>query len=195
MDRSHAPQRLQEVAPELVRQVGLILAALAAVVARRFLQNPKLVLLIVPLWHRLTKVSVRLGRVRARGLAPVRARQAGVRRGPAVLPRGKAWLLHELGYEAAGHASQLAHVLSAPAAQAVLAAMPGAGRVLRPLCRMLGLPAALAVGAVPEAVMPKPAPRAVAAALLPAGVWVPLPVGPEPALWRRDPGRYLVVRG
>ena len=56
----------------------------------------------------------------------------------ATLPRGRGWLVGELGAEAAGYGSQLAHVLAGPQMQALLAAVPGAGRVLRPVCRMLG---------------------------------------------------------
>ena len=63
-----------------------------------------------------------------------------------------------LGYEAAGYGSQLQHALDAPEMQALLAAMPHAARVLRPVCRMLGVamtPAAKAAEAV-RAVIVRP---------------------------------------
>ena len=50
---------LQDCAPELARRLGGILLALAGLVARQFLKNPRLVLLIVPLWRRLSRISRR----------------------------------------------------------------------------------------------------------------------------------------
>ena len=47
--------------------------------------------------------------------------------------------MRALGYEAAGYGSQLAALLAEPELQALLLAAPAAGRILRPLCRMLGV--------------------------------------------------------
>ena len=55
------------------------------------------------------------------------------------LPSGRGWLVRALGYEAAGYGSQLAALLAEPELQALLTTVPAAGRILRPLCRMLGV--------------------------------------------------------
>ena len=54
------------------------------------------------------------------------------------LPRGFAWLLR-LVPEAAVYGSQLNHLLSDPEMVALLQAAPQMGRLLRPLCQMLGI--------------------------------------------------------
>lgn len=115
--------------------------ALAGLVAWRFLKNPRLVLLIVPLWRRLTRISRRFEQAvlrpgKMRVARPGRAAANKARAAP--LPRKRGWLVGELGSEAAAYGSQLAHVLAGPEMQALIAAVPGAGRVLRPVCRMLG---------------------------------------------------------
>ncbi len=128
-------------APALARRLGVILLALAGVVAARFLRRPGLAGLIVPLWRRLTHVARRFERAavwvpgpkRVRA-ARVRARAVGVR-----LPSAQGWLVRALGYEAAGYGSQLAHLLDEAEMQALIAAVPAVGRVLRPVCWMLGL--------------------------------------------------------
>ena len=43
------PTPVQAFAPDIARRVGMIVAALAALVARRFLREPHLMALIVPL--------------------------------------------------------------------------------------------------------------------------------------------------
>ena len=148
------------------RQVGVILAAVAALIARRFLREPKLLVLIVPLWGWLGRTARRFERAVTQ-VRPVRtASPRGVRvdvptsaRVPRVrFPGGRGWLVRVLGYEAAGYGSQLQHALDAPEMQALLAAMPHAARVLRPVCRMLGVamtPAAKAAEAV-RAVIVRP---------------------------------------
>ena len=42
--------RVQATAPEMVRRLGLIVGGLAAVIARRFLRDPKFGALVAPLW-------------------------------------------------------------------------------------------------------------------------------------------------
>jgi hypothetical protein len=54
------------------------------------------------------------------------------------LPDGFAWLVR-LAPEAACFGGQLRHLLSDPEITALLSAAPAMGRVLRPLCRMLGV--------------------------------------------------------
>ena len=91
---------------------------------------------------------VRMGsqRVGERRVAPVLAAgevPVGVPRAskPAgiVLPRRFGWLVHLVGYQAAGHASQLAHLLDDPEMVALVRDVPQARRILAPLCRMLGV--------------------------------------------------------
>ena len=135
--------RFADVAPELVQRLGWIVAGVAALVARRFLREPKFFALIIPLWSWLGRSARRFARVRVdvvRAVPVVRtkrisvARRAGVR-----LPSGRGWLVRALGWEAAGFGSQLQALLAEPDLQALLTAAPAAGRILRPLCRMLGV--------------------------------------------------------
>ena len=67
------------------------------------------------------------------------------------LPTRKSWIVATIGYTAAGHASQLNHLLARPDFAAFLAATPQAGRLLRPLCHILGIPTPPAIA------RPKPA--------------------------------------
>ena len=71
------------------------------------------------------------------GLAevPGRRRACGVR----LWPCRFAWLVREVGFEAAGFGCQLRALLETPELSALLAACPQAIRVLRPLCRMLAI--------------------------------------------------------
>jgi hypothetical protein len=59
------------------------------------------------------------------------------------VPRGFGWLLPLVPCHAAGFAAQLRLQLADPEMVALLAASPQARRVLAPLCRMLGIEAAL----------------------------------------------------
>jgi len=132
------------LAPDFARRVGLIIAALAALVARRFLREPRLVALIVPLWTRLNRTARRFERLMARLAAgrlprPRRSGRGGPHRRGAALPTGRGWLVRALGHEAAGCASQLEHLLAEPGVADLLAAVPAAGRILGPLRHMLGV--------------------------------------------------------
>ena len=140
--------RFSDVAPELVQRLGWIVAGLAAVVARRFLKEPKFFALIIPLWSWLGRSGRRFGwvAVRANATVPVARRvrtvtpgAAGARVAGVRLPSARGWLVRALGYEAAGYGSQLEALLREPELQALLAVAPAAGRILRPLCRMLGV--------------------------------------------------------
>jgi len=152
---------LGDDAAAFARRLGLISAGLAALVARRFLRMPHLVGLTVLLWTRITRVLWRFERlmVRAARVGPVRVRALRVRtlrtgRGDGGrtaqvgLPSERGWLVRELGWEAAAYLGQLEALLADRAMRAVLASLPGAGQVLRPLCRMLGVPAAAIAPAV-----------------------------------------------
>jgi hypothetical protein len=100
--------------------------------------------LIILIWGRLSRMAVRFSRLAARCHAgrlpprPVRRRPARSGPPPARLPKNFAWLVRLVPQAAAG-ASQLQHLLATPELAALVAAAPQAGRILRPLCRMLGV--------------------------------------------------------
>ena len=139
--------RVRETAPETVLRLGLIVAGLAALIARRFLRDPKFGALVGPLWSWLNRSVQRFGRARSVAVpmlplaARARAPMVGVDRAARVrFPAGRGWLVKALGWEAAGYGSQLQTLLAEPEMVALLAALPAVGRVLRPLGRMLGVP-------------------------------------------------------
>jgi hypothetical protein len=140
-----APELLA-AAPGIARRLGGILAALAALIAHAFLRNPRRVGIIIPLWTRINRTAARFARLMARlpNATAARSRQPprpGRPGGapPASLPSTHGWLVAELGYPAAGYGGQLNHLLSEPETVALLARIPQAGRILRPICRMLGI--------------------------------------------------------
>ena len=130
-----------------VPSFGVILRNLAALIARRFLHDPLLAALIIPLWQHLTRAAIRLDRLRARlaaGPLPPPRPRASNHSGPkrkSPLPTASAWLIRALGAEAAAYAAQLEALLADPAA-ADLLACTAARRTLAPVRRMLGLPPA-----------------------------------------------------
>ena len=193
MTSSSTVLRLVDVAPECARRLVEILAGLAAVVARRFLRDPKYFRLILPLWGWLGRVGRRFARLPLRPLAarPVRsvAEYVPVDRVRVTRPRlpaGKAWLVRALGYEAAGYGSQLEALLGEAEMQRLLAEVPAVGRLLRPLCRMLGVGAALVTPQVTQAdgeaasvrAVRKPRPKR--APIWPRGRGRPWVCGPRP---------------
>ena len=156
---------------ELVRRIGEILLGLAAVVARRFLREPRLVGLTVLLWQKLSRAVRRIERAVSRPARVQAKRRSAQPRGKAPvlagsvrLPGGRNWLVRELGYEAVAYGLQLQHLLNEPAMQAILANVPAIARVLRPICRMLGVAGLVAA--------------ATALPALESG-----PVSPPPAIW------------
>jgi hypothetical protein len=191
------PAPVQAFAPDLARRVGLILATLAALVARRFLRQPRLAALIIPLWTRINRAARRFERLMARlaaGRLPKPRRSGappsgspghdGPHRSANTIPTGRGWLVAALGPEAAACATQLQALLAEPAAVELLALAPAAQRILRPLTRML------AIGAF--ASRPRPAPVAEPPlAFLPPGeiagrspgfTWYVVPTPPAPAV-------------
>ena len=95
----------------------------------------------VLLWSRLQRAIARFARLAA-GAPPPRqrknpARPARVRNAPD-LPRRRGWLLAPVP-EATAAASQLRAFLAEPETRALIAAEPRLGRILRPLCRTLGI--------------------------------------------------------
>jgi hypothetical protein len=137
------PAPVSAYAPEFARRLGIIFRMLAAIVARRLAREPRFIVLVVPLWRRINRATRRFERLMV-GLAagripkPSRSGHGGPRR-PNPLPRGRGWLVRVLGYEAAGCASQLQALLAEPEAAGLLALVPAAARIIRPVGRMLDL--------------------------------------------------------
>jgi hypothetical protein len=179
------PTPVQAFAPDLARRFALIVAGLAALVAHRFLRDPRLQSLIVPLWTRLTRTARRFERLMAR-LAANRAprpRPSGPHRPNAdraatPLPTGHGWLIRALPQEAAAYAAQLESLLAEPGVADLLAAHPAAARILRPLGRMLGLHAL-----APKRNRPKPSIQAAAPRVAPRRTPIP-PLHPEDPTYR-----------
>ena len=141
METPAIPAPVSAYAPEFARRLGIILRMLAAIVARRLAREPRFIALVVPLWRRINRATRRFERLMA-GLAagrlpkPSRSGHGGPRQ-PNPLPRGRGWLVRVLGHEAAGCASQLQALLAEPEAAGLLALVPAAARIIRPLGRML----------------------------------------------------------
>ncbi|WP_287986900.1 hypothetical protein [Acidiphilium sp.] len=99
--------------------------------------------LTVLLWSRLQRAVARFARLAA-GAPPPRPRQRSNLARPARarsapdLPRRRGWLLAPVP-EATAAASQLRAFLAEPETRALIAAEPRLGRILRPLCRTLGI--------------------------------------------------------
>jgi len=109
---------------------------------------------IVLVWTRIRRIDGRIrallvrfseGRLRTRVGVSVGGRAGGRRPGggSSGLPLRFGWLIQMVPYQAAGYASQLRATLGQPEMEALLRASPQARRILAPLCRMLGVEAAL----------------------------------------------------
>ncbi len=151
-------------AERLARIIDDVCKAAAARAPRGFLAIPILMLL----WARLKRMSLRITRLAARAAAgrlrttPRAApRQPLSRRPPATpprrLPRRAGWLCQPVP-AACAYASQLQHLLSEPDMIALLDAAPGIERLLRPFCRMLGV-ARPKLPPRPRSAAPSPPPR------------------------------------
>jgi hypothetical protein len=174
------------LAPDFARRLGIILAALAALVARRFLRDPFRAPLVIPLWTHLTRAARRLNRAFARRAAGFSPRPCAVKPHPAnprrasALPTRRGWLAAALGPEAAAYASQMESLLAEPAAADALARSLAARRTLAPIRRMLGLLA--------------PRPRRPRVRVRPQPPPAPAVVRPTPPPWLRDPQPSRAVR-
>ncbi len=175
MEPAPIPAPVQAFAPDFAARFGRILAGLAKLVAAGFLRNPRLALLIFPLWTRLNRAARRCERLMAHvsaghlpkphpSGAPSSASPgpSGPRPSGPALPTGRGWLVRELGSEAACHASQLQALLAEPAAVELLLHAPTAGRIVNPILRMLGIPPCAPrqrpAPAPPPVAVPPPAP-------------------------------------
>jgi hypothetical protein len=132
--------------PTLATRFSLILAGLRAAIAPVAARDRARTTLLVLLWGRLARSATRFERLFARWRAgtlprprPARAGQRTRRQPHPHLPANPAWLV-AMVRETAPMASQLQHLLAHPDIADFLAAAPQAGRILRPLCHMLGLP-------------------------------------------------------
>jgi hypothetical protein len=123
------------------RFAGIIDALCRAVAARvgwGGLTGP----LVILIWSRLRRMAVRFARLAHPRSAAARAttrRTPASRPAPPRLSRAFAWLVQRVP-QAAAHGSQLQQLLADPAMAALLAQTPQVGRILRPLCRLLGVP-------------------------------------------------------
>ena len=124
-----------------------ILSDLQKVIAAHAARNRALTVLLVAGWGRVARMRTRLERLvalwRAGKLPLPRAPrvQVAAERKPAgdkqIFPTGRNWLAGRIGYEAAAYGSQLRHLLTEAECVAFMEACPQAGRILRPLLRML----------------------------------------------------------
>jgi hypothetical protein len=139
------PFGLPDAAPDLARRFAMIMAGLGALVARRFVRMPHLSGFTILLWTRLNRVVRRFYRALTNPSAKPRAVKARTERReiaharPVRLPSAHGWLVRELGWEAAAFMGQLEALLSEVKSRAALADAPRAVRVLRPICRLLGV--------------------------------------------------------
>ena len=142
MEIMSAPPLRPDATAELVRRFGFIMAALMVVVAKRFVREPWLLALNVPLWSWLSRTVQRFGRAVTRKMV-VRGARARCETAPQVrgvrLPSRRGWLARTLGWEVAVWSSALETLLAEPDMQELMASRPEIGRLLRPLCRMLGV--------------------------------------------------------
>jgi hypothetical protein len=136
----------------LAQWLTLLVTGLRQAAAARASRDHAVAPLVMLLWTRLARLTARFDALVARltaghPAAPARQRTrpastAPARKAPAAglrLPRGQAWLIRLLPGEAACFGGQLQALLADPQMAALLAAAPEAGRILRPLCRLLAI--------------------------------------------------------
>ncbi len=128
-----------------MHNLSIILTNLQAAIATVAAREPALTALLGLVWSRVARMAARLERLlvlwRAGTLPKTRASRTGIARPTGVrvrYPTAPGWLAAEV-WEARAYGSQLAHALTTAEMVAFLAAVPQAGRMLRPLCRMLGV--------------------------------------------------------
>jgi hypothetical protein len=145
----------------VAERFALSLDGLRKEVAARIAGGRMAAAMIVLVWQRLQHIEghvLRLlarfqqGRISVRTVGAPRVGSSRTGGGSAALPRGFAWLLVMVPYQAACFAGQIRTVLAEPEMVEFLIAVPQARRVLGPLCRMLGIEAAV--------LTPRRAPRA-----------------------------------
>jgi hypothetical protein len=129
----------------LATRFRAILSGLQAVIATVAAKAPARIPFFVYLWGRIARTATRLDRLHARFQAgtlpkPRKPRPGRIteRRETPKIPTSRAWLVADIGWQAAGCGAQLQHLLDTPDLAAFLAAAPQARRLLRPLAHMLG---------------------------------------------------------
>ena len=140
-------------ATSLSDRLGLTIRGLWEALAARMAKDPTNVPLLFLAWTRLRRLAVRFealladlraGRLSAapsgRGAAETLPQLPGLAGLPPPFraPRESGWLLR-LAPESAAFAGQVEYLLADPEMKALLAGSAQAGRILRPLCRMLGI--------------------------------------------------------
>lgn len=127
---------------------ALLVAGLCGVVAAHIARDRNAGPWIVLVWTRISRIGVRVARLAAQARAgtvpPLRTSyelgkpRAPAKRPPLVLPRNSLWLVRTV-QQTAVYGVHLRLLLDDPEMVALLAAAPQLHRVLRPLCRALGV--------------------------------------------------------
>src|SRR5271170_1118584 len=135
--------------PSLTDRFACLIGGLQHVVAAYIAKDRTAGPLIRLLWGRLSRIQQRFARLverakagplplpppRQRTMSPDEVRQP---RKPG-LPQKFGWVGQLMGYEARASSGWLEKQLADPEMQAFIPAAPQAGRILRPLCHMLGI--------------------------------------------------------
>ena len=123
-----------------------ILSGLRAALAPHVNHHTPVTPIFLAAYNRITRAANRLQDLFARWQTQTlpaprqsRAGQPYTPRARPYFPAGRAWLAGATDHHVRGRASQLEHLLSHPDMPKFLAAAPQAGRILRPLCHMLGI--------------------------------------------------------
>jgi len=157
----------------LGRSFAAVLTGLCAMVAHHAARLRPMAPLLVLVHQRLVRIALRLDRLAQRWQAntlprprvsagPRHAREPRADRPRCPIPTGRVWLIR-LVQPTAQFTGQVQAFLANPDTQALVQAAPQAGRLLRPLCRALGIvpPPWLRLPARPRAPRkPRPAPPA-----------------------------------
>jgi hypothetical protein len=203
---------LRAAAPDLARRLGLTLGGLCTAIGLSVRgASPAGKALAELVWKHVFRMRHRLDALLARVAAgwlprPATPRAPAVAADPTVprrtrvcgpalgaMPRSRACLIRVVGYQAAGYASQLEHLLTDPAMAEFVASVPGAARMLRPLCRVLGIsPPVLGFPPPPPPRPAKPARPKPAAQSAISQVYAALALQPAPA--REESWPWLVPR-
>ena len=190
---------------DVARRFRALIDTLCDAVARRGAAGafgPESGALTILLWTRLRRYAALLRRLCDNQVPAPRPRPASRRprrpvdRARLALPRRTAWLLAPVP-EAIAAAGQLRALLADPELQRRIGEEPRLGRILRPLCRCLGvkLPAPLRLPPRPprqsgrDAAAPRPSRRVPALAPLPRRFRPPAACAPPPRRNRAPPGR------
>jgi len=153
---------------------ALILTDIRTALAARAGRDRALAALVLLVWRRLSRMAARFDRLVAlwragklpKPRAPQQGRKSASKGGGPKLPSGPAWLVDYVR-EVAVFGGQLEHFLSGDECQRFLAEVPQAGRIVRPLLRMLGVGVDAGKPRKPRPVWGAPAPGP---AVAPAGL-------------------------